>query len=236
MRVRGVVLDVDGTLVDSNDAHARAWHTAFSEAGFDVAFARVRSLIGMGGDKLLREVTGLDDEGPAARRILERRQQVFLERELPGLRAFPGARSLLKRMRWDGLERAVASAAQPQERDKILVQAGLADLLPHPGPARTPEGSKPDPDIVEAALQELGLGPEEAMMIGDTPYDVKAARGAGVPIIAFRSGGRRASELLGAEAIYEGPWDLLARYDSSPLCRSRVCEPDDSLTADLVEG
>jgi len=112
--VRGVILDVDGTLVDSNDAHARAWVEALKEGGFDVPFDRVRRLIGMGGDKLLPEVTGLQEDHPRAKPIGERRGQIFKTKYLPSLRPFPGTRDLLLRMRGEGLKLAVASSATPR--------------------------------------------------------------------------------------------------------------------------
>src|SRR5262245_40568817 len=101
--LRGVLLDVDGTLVDSNDAHAHAWVTALAEAGLVVPFDRVRRLIGMGGDKLLPEVSGIDAESPRGKPITRRRSEIFQGRYLPSLRPFPGAMQLLARLKATGL-------------------------------------------------------------------------------------------------------------------------------------
>jgi HAD superfamily hydrolase (TIGR01509 family) len=215
--LEGVLFDVDGTVVDSNDAHARAWQSALAAAGFVVPYDEVRRRIGMGGDKLLPAVTGLDNDDPRAKDITKERRRIFAERELPTIRAFPGARDLLERLQQDGLRLAVASSAEREELARVLEQAGLEHLLRTRTSSSDADRSKPDPDIVEAALDELGLTAERAVMVGDTPYDLKAAARAGVALVAFRCGGWKDADLRGAVAIYDGAADLLARYASSPL-------------------
>src|SRR5258708_1111111 len=111
-RLKGVLLDVDGTLVDSNDAHAEAWVRALAEAGVRAEFAKVRRLIGKGGDKLLPEVAGIDAASPRGKAIGERRGEIFQTEYLPSLRPFPGARDLLLRMKGNGLRLAVASSSK----------------------------------------------------------------------------------------------------------------------------
>jgi HAD superfamily hydrolase (TIGR01509 family) len=215
--VKGVILDVDGTLVDSNDAHARAWTEAFAEAAYDVPFERVRRLIGMGGDQLLPEAAGLEADTPAGEALAERRGRIFRERYLPGLRALPGARDLVQRLRQMGFALAIASSARPEELGALLEKAGVDDLVGERTSSGDVEESKPEPDIVLAALRRLRLPAAAAVMIGDTPYDVEAARRAGVAVIGFRSGGWSDADLDGSLAVYDGPADLLARLDSSPL-------------------
>lgn len=217
--MRAVILDVDGTLVDSNDAHARAWVDALAEHGHRVAFADVRRLIGMGGDKLLPKVTGLSDESPEGRRISERRSAIFIERYLPALRPTPGARALLERMRRDGLTLVVASSAKADELGPLLEIAGAKHLIEETTSSDDAERSKPDPDIVRAALEKTGCPPGDVLMLGDTPYDVEAATRAGVGTIALRCGGWTDDRLRGAVAIYDDPADLLARWDTSLLAR-----------------
>jgi HAD superfamily hydrolase (TIGR01509 family) len=216
---KAVLLDVDGTLVDSNDAHARAWVEALSEAGFDVPFARVRPLIGMGGDQLLPRVTGLSDESPAGKRVSERRAHVFRERHLAAVRPYPCARQLLERMRADGAQLVVASSAKADELDALLAIANVRDLVEDTTSSDDAERSKPDPDIVHAALAKAECTAAEALFLGDTPYDVAAGRKAGVGVIALRCGGWRDPDLAGALAIYDDPADLLARYADSPFAR-----------------
>lgn len=221
-RYRGVLLDVDGTLVDSNHAHVDAWMQAFSENGYDVSKEKVRKLIGMGGDNLLPEAVGVDPESPEGKKLADRHTELFKEK-LPVLRAFPGVRQLLERLRDEGLDLVVATSAQRDELDPLLEIAGVKDLLDEATSADDAESSKPDPDIIHASLDRLGCPPEEAVMLGDTPYDVAAAGKAGVGVIAFRCGGLFTDEeLKGALAIYDGPADLLAHYEESPLSASAV--------------
>lgn len=216
-QIRGVILDVDGTLVDSNDAHAHAWVDALAEHGISVPFEKVRPLIGMGGDKLLPEASGIGEDTPEGGRISERRGEIFKERYLPKLKAFPSTRELLRRMRDDGLKLVVASSAKEDELKSLLKIAGADDLIEEKTSSDDAENSKPDPDIVKAALESSGLAPDEVVMIGDTPYDIESASRAGVRVVAVRTGGWKDADLSGAIAIFDDPADLLARYESSPL-------------------
>jgi len=216
---RAVLLDVDGTLIDSNDAHARSWVDTFAEFGHDVPFEKVRPLIGMGGDKLLPTLTGIEKESEEGERLSARRGEIFRERYLPSLRAFPGARDLLIRLKRDGRALVVATSAQEKEMRALLKQAGVDDLIEERTSSSDAERSKPDPDIVEAAVERSGARPDECVMLGDTPYDVRASRRAGVPVVALRSGGWSDAELVGATEIHDDAAALLADYDRSVLSR-----------------
>ena len=219
-RPAAVILDVDGTLVDSNDAHARAWVDAFAEAGLHPGYERVRRAIGMGGDKLVPALTGLGVDGAEskeAERLRDRRAEIFRERELAQIRPFPRVPELLARMRAEGLSIVVASSAREEELAPLLGKAGAPELANNATSSDDAEHSKPDPDIVAAALEKLGGDAGAAVMIGDTPYDVEAATRAGVATIALRTGGWSDAELRGAAAIYDDPADLLARFDDSIL-------------------
>jgi HAD superfamily hydrolase (TIGR01509 family) len=216
--VQGVLLDIDGTLIDSNDAHARSWVETFAEFGYDVPFEKVRPLIGMGGDKLLAEAVGVEEESDEGKQMSRRRRERFLADYLPTLRPFPKARALVERMRDDGLTIVVATSANEDEMTPLLERAGVADLVEAATSSSDAEHSKPDPDIVKAALDRAGHPAGATVMLGDTPYDVEAAGRAGVAVIAFRCGGWWTdADLAGAIAIYDGPADLLARLDRSPL-------------------
>lgn len=219
---RGVILDVDGTLVDSNDAHARAWVEALAAFGHGVPFERVRPLIGMGGDKLLPALTGLDKESDEGTRISARRRQIFMRRYLPHIRPFPAVADLLRRMRSDGLQLVVASSAEEGELSELLKITGVPELFERRMSSNDARHSKPAPDIVQAALAQSGLPPTEAVMLGDTPYDVEAAGKAGVIGIALRCGGWSDDDLTGAAAIYDDAAALLADWDASPLGRRAV--------------
>jgi HAD superfamily hydrolase (TIGR01509 family) len=215
--IRGVILDIDGTLIDSNDAHAQAWVEALKAGGHDVEFAKIRRLIGEGSDKLLPDVVGLDAESPEGKKLSQASGDIFKSQYLPHIQPFPGTRALVERMRERGLQVAVATSARGDEVHRLLEVAGVADLIEQRTSSEDVRESKPDPDVVQAALGSLGLPPDEVVMIGDTPYDRTAATAAAVPFIGFTCGGWGADDLSGAVAIFAGPADLLAKYEMSPL-------------------
>ena len=199
MRFEGVILDVDGTLVDSNDAHAEA----FAEA-LQVPFERVRPLIGKGADKLIPELIGRYDAAAA-----ERKKAIFRARFLPRLRPFLKSRELLSKFKDLGLRLAVASSAGKDELDALLQVAGVREYLDAQADADDADRSKPDPDIVLAAASKLGLPPARCLMIGDTPYDAEAAARAGVAFIGLRCGGWSERDLRPALAVFADPAALL---------------------------
>lgn len=217
--LRGVIFDVDGTLVDSNDAHARSWVDTFGEAGYDVPFEVVRPLIGMGGDKLLPKAINVRHDSKEGKKLSKRRSEIFRRDYLPGLRALEGSRALVQRVRDEGLMPVVATSAKDEELKGLLKAAEVADLMEEEATASDAKRSKPDPDIVEAAIEQAGLEARELVMIGDTPYDVEAATRAGIRIIGFRSGGWGDKDLSGSVEIYDGPAQLLEKYSSSLLGR-----------------
>ncbi|HVK07766.1 MAG TPA: HAD family hydrolase [Gemmataceae bacterium] len=218
-KIRGLLLDIDGTLVDSNDAHARAWEKAFAEAGMPIRFGQVRPLIGMGGDKLVPRVSGLDAESGLGKQISDRRGEIFLTEFAPGLRPCRGARELLDLLKARGLKLAVATSAKKKELGPLLKVCGADRVIDAKTSSDDADNSKPDPDIIQAALAEVGLSPGEVMLLGDTPYDVEAATRAGVRTIALRCGGWDDGALGGAAAIYDDPQDLADHLDESPLGR-----------------
>src|SRR5262249_20622494 len=151
--------------------------------------------------------------------IAKRRKEFFKERYLPKLRPTPGAEALVRHLRERGHRLVAATSAKQDELDGLLRVCGCDGLLDGATSSDDADSSKPDPDIVQAALKQLGRPAREAAMIGDTPYDVEAAGGAGVATIALRCGGWRDDDLKGAAAIYDDPADLLRHYDESPLAR-----------------
>jgi HAD superfamily hydrolase (TIGR01509 family) len=219
---KAILFDIDGTLVDSNDAHAHAWVEAFAEFGVHVDFNNVRRSIGMGGDKLMPAVSGISEDSSLGEKISKRRAEVFKTKYLPELQSFPGARELAAEMKARGLTAVAASSAKRDELEHLLQIAGVSDLLDAATSSDDAEESKPDPDIVHAALKKANARPGDALLIGDTPYDVEAAAHAGMAMIAFRCGGWGDRDLRGAIAIYDGPWDLLAGLDESALSHQRA--------------
>jgi HAD superfamily hydrolase (TIGR01549 family) len=219
--VRAVLLDIDGTLVDSNDAHARSWIATLAESRIDRRFHEVRPLIGMGGDKLLPALTGIASDSDRGREIAARRWERFAREYLPSLRAFEGVDAMLARFRAEKRKIVVATSASDDEARALLRVAAAEWLMPDATSSSDAESSKPDPDIVHAALERARTPAAAAVMIGDTPYDIEAAARAGVRAIAFRCGGWwSAEDLAGAVAQFAGPAELLARYVESPLAPS----------------
>jgi HAD superfamily hydrolase (TIGR01509 family) len=220
-QIRGAILDVDGTLVDSNDAQAHSWVEAMSKYGYYISFEQVRPLIGMGGDKVLPETIGVSKDSEEGKKISQERKKIFMTHYLPTLSAFPGARELLEHMHKCGLKLAIATSAEPDELKSLLRVMGphVQDLFKEETSAKDAKHSKPSPDIMHAALERLGYPPEHVMMLGDTPYDIESAAKVHVGTIAFRSGGWKDRDLAGAVAIYNDTAELLAHYDTSPLAR-----------------
>jgi HAD superfamily hydrolase (TIGR01509 family) len=213
--LKAVLLDVDGTLVDSNDAHAQAWFEVLQHNGYSATFEEIRRLIGEGGDKLIPQVTRLDPESHEAKRLGVERAALFKRTYLPQLRAFPKAEALLRRLSGAGLKLVVASSATRDELRPLLELCGALPFIEHETSADDASHSKPDPDIVQAALQKARCGPGEAILLGDTPYDVAAANKAGVRAVAVRSGGHPDAALAKAVAIYDDAADLLASFETS---------------------
>lgn len=215
--VRGVILDMDGTLVDSNPAHAQTWVEALQASGYPVTLDVVRPLIGLGGDKIIPRLTGHTEDSDLGKAIAARRSDLFEKQHLPVMRAFPKVRELVEQMRQAGLKVVIASSSQRSHLERLIERAGIEDLLDAATSASDVEDSKPDPDVIQAALGKLGLPPEQALMIGDTPYDIEAAAYAGVRTIALRCGGWEDAGLTGAIAVYDDPADLLTQFAASPL-------------------
>jgi HAD superfamily hydrolase (TIGR01509 family) len=218
---RGVLLDIDGTLLDSNEQHARSWAEALREDDILVDARELVRLIGKGGDKILPQVSHIDPETERGRALTARQGVIFRERYLHTCRPFPRARDLVARMRDDGLRIAVATSAGKDDLSALLHIAKVHDLIDDVATSSDARRSKPDPDIVVAAMRRTGLEPEVLVMLGDTPYDVEAAARAGIRAVAVRCGGWSDLDLAGAVAVYADPADLFGRYDASPFGRAR---------------
>ena len=208
--IKAVLIDVDGTVLGSNDAHARSWVAALGAQGFSVPYDQVRSLIGKGGDKLLAETVGLDEDSSLGKQVTDSRQKLFDDHFLDTLKATAGARELLAWLRERKIRVVVATSAGGDQVHALLKRAGVDDLVDAVATTEDAEASKPDPDIVRAALQKAGVEAHEAVMIGDTPFDVEAASKAGIRSIALRCGGWwKDEDMAGAAAIYDDPRAML---------------------------
>lgn len=221
MAIHGVILDVGGTLVESNDARAQAWVEALAERRLAVPFERIRPLIGIGGDRMLQALApSVSARSAEGRRLLRRVGELFVQRHTQGLRPTPGARALVERMRDEGLRLVVASDAEPHEVEALLRAAGVEDLLDERFTAADLEQSPPLLDLVELARCKIGLLPQAGILLADTPYDIEAGARAGIRTVALRCGGYGDRDLTGAVRVYDSPADLLAAFDASPLHKS----------------
>lgn len=214
---RAALFDVDGTLVDTNDLHAAAWREAFLHFGVELPHEQIRWQVGKGGDNLIPALLpGIEPD--RQRQMEEYRSDLFKRDYLPRAVPFPGVRDLFERLVSDGIRVALASSSHAEEVDFYLGLAGIADLVSATTSKDDVESSKPCPDIFEAAMARLApLTADEAVVVGDSPWDVKAAAGAGLRAIGLRCGGFPDEALTeaGACALYDGPRDLAARYPAS---------------------
>lgn len=218
---KAAIFDLDGTLLDSVDLHALAWHEAMVKFGHDVSFEQARSQIGKGGDKLLPVFLSADEQRDHGTGMEEWRSHRFKTTYLPLVRPFSAVPDLLRRVRDAGLRVAIASSAKKDELDKYLDIAGIADLVDLTTSSDDAKESKPAPDIFEIVLKKLGIGGEDAIAIGDTPYDASAAGKANIETIGVLCGGFTESALRqgGCVEIHPGPAALFARFASSRLAK-----------------
>lgn len=213
--IKAVICDVDGTLVDSVDAHTKAWCEAFEFFGHEIKFARMRHQIGKGADQLIPVFLSEQEIERFGKKLEEKRGHIFKQKYLPSVRAFPKVRDLFERLIADGKRVVLASSAKADELGVYKRLAHIEDLVEDETSQDDAEKSKPHPDIFKAALKKLkGVTAGEALALGDTPYDVIAARRAGIATIAVLSGGFPQEELAiaGCLDIYRDPADLLANY------------------------
>ncbi|HEX7174713.1 MAG TPA: HAD family hydrolase [Pyrinomonadaceae bacterium] len=222
--IKAVIFDIDGTLVDSVDLHAKAWREAFRHFGREFPFERVRYQIGKGGDQLMPVFLSPDELERFGDELEKHRGELFKKEYMPRVRPFPRVRELFERIRADGRRIALASSAKEDEVKVYRKIADIGDLIEEQTSADDAERSKPYPDIFEAALERLDdVGPKESLVVGDTPYDAQAAGKIGLRTIGLLCGGFPEEDLraAGCVEIYKDPADLLARYEESLIAVNR---------------
>ena len=213
--IKAVIFDVDGTLIDSVDLHAKAWQEAFAEFGHQIPFKELRDQIGKGGDQLLPVFLFEDEQAMLGKQIEARRSDLVKQRYLSRMRAFPKVRELFERLRQDDIQCVLASSAKQEELRVYKELLRIEDLVQAETSSDDAEKSKPYPDIFEAAMARLpSMGAADVLVIGDTPYDAQAAGKAGLRTIGVLCGGFTEDSLreAGCIAIYRDPADLLERY------------------------
>ena len=210
---KAVIFDLDGTLLDSVDLHALAWHEAMVKFGHNVSFEQARSQIGKGGDKLVPEFLSVDQQKDHGKELEEWRGDRFKTDYLPLVRPFSAVPDLLRRMRDADLRIAIGSSAKKDELEKYLEIACIADLVDVKTSADDAHESKPSPDIFQVALKKLGIEGKDAVAIGDSPYDATAAGKTQIATIGVLCGGFAEDSLrhAGCAAVYPGPATLFAR-------------------------
>jgi len=219
--ITAIFFDIDGTLIDSNDQHVTAWQEALAAAGASFSRQAIHDQIGKGADMLLPAL--LPDLDEAARKELaDARGKLFKDRLLSDVKPFPLAHELLRHAAQAGQPVVLASSASREEVDHHLDLLDAHRIVSFTTSADDVEHSKPAPDIFAHALKKVApLGPDEVLVVGDTPYDVTAAQGCGIAAIGLRSG-QFPDEALrdaGAIALYDDAAALLTGYDGSPLGR-----------------
>ena len=219
-REKGVLFDVDGTLIDSAYIHTLAWWQAFRQSGFDVPMARIHRCVGMGGARLVDNLLPDSRNKDVDEAILSAHSGIF-GTYWPSLRAFDGARDLLARCSESGLAVALASSAREQDLQALRSALAADDFIDAATSSNDAENSKPEPDILVAALEAVGLEASGAIYVGDAVWDVMAAAKLGIPTVALTCGGTSEAELreAGAVEVYDGPRELLDNLGGSVIGR-----------------
>jgi HAD superfamily hydrolase (TIGR01509 family) len=222
-RAPAVLFDMDGTLVDSNYLHVHAWERAFRDVGIDVDAWRIHRSIGMDGSRLVKELSG-DADDDALQRLKDLHSHYY--RDLcPLLRVLPGGRDIVDRVAATGLQVVYATSAPDDELAILRRVLDRDDVVSEVTSSKDVETAKPEPDIIEVALNRAGVTAERAVFVGDTVWDVQACTRAAVPCIGVRSGGVSQAELIeaGARVVFTDTAELAEHID-------------DTRIADLVRG
>ena len=210
------IFDIDGTLIDSNDFHARSWEKAFAAHGKIIPFQKIRAQLGKGADQLLPEFLSAQEVRAIGKQVSELSGQIFKQEYMVQIRPFPKVRELFKKMRESGGRVALASSSKQEQVEQYKIIAQIDDLVEQSASADDAEASKPQPDIFHAALAQLGDPPRDTVVVtGDSPYDAIAAKRAKLASIGLLCGGFSQKELLaqGCRAIFQDPAHMLENLE-----------------------
>jgi HAD superfamily hydrolase (TIGR01549 family) len=213
---RAVLLDVDGTLIDANYQHALAWYRAFRMHGIVRPVWRIHRHVGMGGDQLVPALVGREVDDAQGDQIRDARDKLY-EELIDEVEPLEGARDLIVDLRERGFKTVLASSSPQKEIDHYLDLLDARELVDAWTTDDDVEATKPEPDLVRAALEKAGT--DDALMIGDTPWDIEAARKAALPTVTVITGGFSEQELLdaGAARVYETVAELRRHLEGPPF-------------------
>lgn len=203
MHFHGILWDIDGTLVDSNDAHARCWRRAFAHFGKDVDYDVLRHQLGKGGDLLVPDLLDAKEMRQFGEALKKHRAELFTRDYLETVEPFPGIRGLFERLRARGVKMALASSSNTEEVEYYTRLLEVGDLLEGATSKNDAEWSKPSPEIFRAALERIGTAGARTLAVGDTPYDILAAHRIPLAVAAVLSGGFERELLAKAEFLFD---------------------------------
>jgi HAD superfamily hydrolase (TIGR01509 family) len=239
MALQGLLFDLDGTLLDSNHFHVRAWRRALLESGFDVPESRIAPEIGKGGDKLIPSLLG-DEDQPRDKKLEEDYGRLFLDLiKAEPVPIIPGARELARAARKRGIQTALATSSKEEFLSAVEDSCGWKFLADFDAVVTSSdvENSKPDPDVPAAAQKKLGLSPAQCALVGDTPYDAQSCRSAGLVCLGVASSGLGFTEdelrEAGARRVWKNAQALLDDLDNAILTAS---PQKISLSAQVLEA
>jgi HAD superfamily hydrolase (TIGR01509 family) len=214
-----LLTDIDGTLVDSNALHAEAWRRTFEHFGIQIGMDEAWRQIGKGGDQVIPIFVPESDRERLEKPIMEFRKKIFHRDYMPRIVAFGKAHELLVRVRAAGMKIALATSSEQEDLSTYGRILGMEDLVDEASSSADAKASKPEADIFAAALKKVGMRPEQAVALGDTPWDAQAAGKLGIPVIGLTCGGWKRDDLrdAGCVEVWQDPADLLLHFDESAL-------------------
>jgi HAD superfamily hydrolase (TIGR01509 family) len=214
---RAVLMDIDGSLLDSAEAQTQCWLSVLREFGYSVDYQQVRARIGMGHDRILRDLCGVSVASPRAQRLLPVRELLLRREYLPWLKPIAGVAALIQCIRGSGASLAAVTSCSRSEAFALLGAGRLLTEFDHVVCTDDVPHTKPEADGLRFALARIAVRPEQALVIASSPHDVAAANAAGVPCVAVGGQGWPASALLGGLAVYEGLTALQSFWEQPRL-------------------
>jgi HAD superfamily hydrolase (TIGR01549 family) len=203
VKLQALLLDLDGTLVDSNDLHTECWVEAFAHFGKDVAWDVVREQVGKGGDLLVPDTLNAREMRKFGEALKTYRGELWKEQYMKRVEPFPGVVESLHALHAKKIKLAFASSSNPDEVEYYVELLGVADLVEGTTSKKDAKFSKPSPEIFQAALERVGSDPARTFVVGDTPYDILAAHRNALPVAALRCGGFAEKLLAKAELVFD---------------------------------